>query len=124
MQECANLPAQFAALQRVHAQPAVDIVDESDAYLDSRVQLIYAFGAKEALPHCEVRCEVVAELLHALSCSAEAHAILADPQVAEVLRPSRRWGAGIDVRLVQGAHPLLLPRSALRSESQPMASHT
>ena len=121
MQECANLPAQLAALQRVHAQPVVDIVDESDAYLDSRVQLIYAFGAKEALPHCEVRCEVVAELLHALSCSVEAHAILADPQVAEVLRPWRRWGAGMDVRLVQGVQLLLLPCRALRSGSKATA---
>ena len=92
----------------MHAQPVVDIVDESDAYLDSRVQLIYAFGSKQPLPHCVVRSGVVSELLHALSSDASVRAILADPQVAEVAMSGRRWGAALDVRLVQGACSLFL----------------
>ena len=75
--------ATAAALQRLHAQSTIEIIDETDAYLDPRVQLIYAYGSREALPERETRCEMASELLHQVASNAAVEALLADPRVAE-----------------------------------------
>jgi hypothetical protein len=100
-QEMAGTPV-HSALAAIHNFPSIDILDESDALLDSRVQLIYATGDKEPLPDCVIRCENVQELLHALDTDAGVAEVLSDLNVAEVVQQDGRWGGMRSIRLVQG----------------------
>jgi Protein of unknown function (DUF3638) len=45
-------------LRELHAQPAVDILDESDAILSCKQQLVYAWGEQQDLPDDCLRWEV------------------------------------------------------------------
>ena len=69
------------------------------------MQLIYAYGSREALPERETRCEMASELLHQVASNAAVEALLADPRVAETQAHTGRWGAMPDLRLIQGARP-------------------
>lgn len=102
MQEIADTP-EFAALAELQREPVVDILDECDAYLETHVQLIYAWGDQQPLPEGVLRAEVVAELLRVLARDDRVAALLADRNVAEVLLPQGRLGGAPGVRLVRGA---------------------
>ena len=91
------------ALAELHARPVVDILDESDALLSCRQQLIYAWGVQEALPDDAVRWNVQMEILHAIAEDADVQAMLQDPLLAEVVHYPGRPGAMPETRLVRGA---------------------
>eukprot|EP00798_Chlamydomonas_sp_ICE-L_P024217 gene24217-9817_t len=56
-----------SALDALAALPYIDILDESDELLHHRYQLIYAVGARSALPARQQRAEVIQCLLHVVS---------------------------------------------------------
>lgn len=51
-------PGVSKALEALHAQPAVDVLDESDAVLSAKQQLVYAWGDQDDLPSDALRWEV------------------------------------------------------------------
>ena len=108
MQELACHGELCGALKVLLATPAVNIVDEADAYFDPRVQQIYAWGRKVPLPDREVRCEIVSELLHVLETDEAVLQLLASLDVAERTEHVGRWGGMPDVRLVLGVPHVLL----------------
>jgi hypothetical protein len=107
----------FEALADFHKQPVIDILDESDALLSCKQQLVYAWGRQEDLPDSVARWQVAQEVIHVLVTNEEVQSILSDPHVAEVQKHEGRYGAMDAVRLVRGALPdasktiLLLCRS-------------
>ena len=102
-------PEVSAALSRLVALPFLDILDESDALLSCKQQLVYAWGSHQDLPDATVRWQVPMELLHVLATNADVQALIADPHVANVVRHKGRFGGMNDTRLVRGA--TLLPSS-------------
>jgi hypothetical protein len=92
----------FDALGDIHKQPFIDILDESDALLNCKQQLVYAWGKQEDLPDATARWQVPQELLHVLATNREVQDLLADPHVAEIVRHTGRCGAMDEIRLVRG----------------------
>lgn len=107
-----DAPDVSAALAELEALPVIDILDESDALLTCKQQLVYAWGKQDDLPDAATRWQVPQELLHVLATDVEVQNLLADPHVAEVVQHEGRYGAMNDIRLVRGtALPLWPPRS-------------
>jgi hypothetical protein len=96
------------ALADIQRQPVIDILDESDALLNCKQQLVYAWGAQQDLPDAATRWQVPQELLHVLATNEEVKSILKDPHVAEIVRHKGRYGAMDKIRLVQGGCLTLL----------------
>jgi hypothetical protein len=111
-QELHDSPDVFAALGDLHKQPVIDILDESDALLNCKQQLVYAWGKQEDLPDAVTRWQVPQELLHVLATNKEVQDILSDQHVAQIQRHEGRYGAMDDIRLVRGLlhyHLSILP---------------
>lgn len=103
LQECADSPEVYDALQRLHSMAVLDIIDEVDIFLSCKTQLIYAHGDPQPLPALDERSCVASELLHAFAACPEVQQLL--PQVAVETQHERRWGGARDLRLMKGAHP-------------------
>jgi Protein of unknown function (DUF3638) len=121
VQEVASDEALCGALQALQAQPTLDVIDEADAYLDCRVQLIYTTGEKQSLPDCGVRCEMMAEALRAFASDERVRQIAETAGILEVEAHAGRWGGMPDLRVVQGAR-LLCVRFCKLHEQLSMAA--
>lgn len=130
MQEVAHTkPELCEALAALHAEPALDVIDESDLYTDSRDQMTYSVDKPIPLPDCAVRYDVAASALHALglvatelprtlsggTSSRDVSDFVASVDVTE---HEGHWGGAPDLRLVQGAHILSCSCALARLSSQ------
>jgi hypothetical protein len=97
---------EFDALVDLQCQPVIDILDESDALLNCKQQLIYACGDQQDLPDAAIRGQVVQELLHVLATNKVVTRLLKDPHVSETVRHKGRYGSMDNIRLVQGRRPI------------------
>ena len=69
-------------LERIEKLPWHDIIDESDAMLRVKLQLVYAVGSPGALPYLQQRVAALAALLRALRDDPTASELLADERIA------------------------------------------
>ena len=92
-----------ALLPRLEEVRYTDWYDESDEILRHKYQLIYAYGACEALPAGPQRWTVVEALLKQLMTDDTVSAILKRDGVAKRLSWARNAGAFDDIRLLPGA---------------------
>eukprot|EP00798_Chlamydomonas_sp_ICE-L_P016367 gene16367-22569_t len=94
-----------SALDDLAALPYFDILDESDELLHHRYQLIYAVGARKALPARQQRAAVIQCLLHAVShqMDSSASTVLSDLKLdVWTTEPNRPPGSFCRLRLVSG----------------------
>ena len=75
-------------LQALLALPTRDLIDESDAILHHKYQMVYAVGSPQPLPEGYSRWHAAQALLRALKHNAPVRTILADPRVARLRDPT------------------------------------
>lgn len=92
-----------AALASFEAIPCKDVLDESDALLRVKYQLVYAVGAATKLPALDERCNALRLVLDGLLHSPQVAAILADERVA-VREPGPPGAFFANLRLLPGEH--------------------
>eukprot|EP00798_Chlamydomonas_sp_ICE-L_P016735 gene16735-23007_t len=94
-----------SALDALAALPYIDILDESDELLHHRYQLIYAVGARSALPSRQQRAETIQCLLHAVShqMDSSTSTVLSELKLdVWTSEPNRSPGSFCRLRLVSG----------------------